>query len=94
MLTFAPCGSVKTLAFMKWLGISVPRWLENELRHATDPLEQSLRLCTQIFDELSSFAREKRLPLGVNVESVSIRKAEIDASVALFEQLRTIAQRA
>ncbi len=92
LLTFAPCGSLKTLAFMKWLGISVPRWLENELRHASDPLEQSVRLCVQTFTELASFAREKGLPLGVNVESVSIRKAEIEASVALFEQLRVIAQ--
>ncbi len=31
VLTFSPCGSVRTLEFMKWLGISFPRWLENEL---------------------------------------------------------------
>ena len=28
ILTFSPCGSQKTLAFMKWLGIAFPRWLE------------------------------------------------------------------
>src|SRR5439155_11124175 len=33
VLTFSPCGSVRTLEFMKWLGISFPRWLENELRY-------------------------------------------------------------
>ena len=38
ILTFSPCASTKTLAFMKWLGISVPRWLDNELRYAPDPL--------------------------------------------------------
>src|SRR5215475_8932565 len=34
ILTFSPCGSEKTLAFMQWLGIAFPRWLENELRYA------------------------------------------------------------
>lgn len=88
ILTFAPCASLKTLAFMQWLGISFPRWLENELKHSPDPLTTSLRLCEATFDELYTFARSKRVPLGINVESVSIRKAEIDASVELFQSLR------
>ncbi len=87
LLTFAPCGSPKTLEFMKWLGISFPRWLENELRSSSDILEKSMRLSEQIFSEVLDFAREKRLPVGINVESVSIRKAEIDASVELFRAL-------
>jgi hypothetical protein len=88
ILTFAPCASEKTLAFMRWLGISFPRWLENELKHARDPLTTSLQLCEDTFDELSAFARAKRVPIGINVESVSIRKAEIEASVELFRSLR------
>jgi hypothetical protein len=87
VLTFSPCGSVKTLELMKWLGISFPRWLENDLRRAPDPLATSLRLCEQIHADVDAFAREKGIPLGFNVESVSIRRAEIDASVALFEAL-------
>jgi hypothetical protein len=87
VLTFSPCGSVKTLEFMKWLGIAVPRWLENDLRRAPDPLATSLRLCEQIHADVDAFARAKGIPLGFNVESVSIRKAEIDASVSLFETL-------
>ena len=43
VLTFSPCGSVRTLEFMKWLGISFPRWLENELRHSADTLERLRR---------------------------------------------------
>jgi len=93
VLTFSPCGSVKTLEFMKWLGIRFPRWLENELRFARDPLETSLGLCERIFLEVWDFARKKGLPLGVNVESVSIRKAEIDASTQLVKTLRTHTQR-
>jgi hypothetical protein len=88
ILTFSPCGSLKTLSFMKWLGIAFPRWLENELQMATDPLAKSVELCERIFAEVWDYAREKSIPLGVNVESVSIRKAEIEASVELLHLLR------
>jgi 5,10-methylenetetrahydrofolate reductase len=87
ILTFSPCGSVRTLEFMKWLGISFPRWLENELRHSIDTLERSIALCERVFMDVNDYAREKRLPIGINVESVSIRKAEVDASVELFQRL-------
>ncbi|HEX3598179.1 MAG TPA: hypothetical protein VHU80_23885, partial [Polyangiaceae bacterium] len=92
ILTFSPCGSLKTLAFMKWLGIYFPRWLENELRFATDPLQTSLRLCESIFREAWRYAQSKGIPLGVNVESVSIRKVEIDASFELATTLRRIVE--
>jgi hypothetical protein len=88
ILTFSPCGSLKTLSFMKWLGIAFPRWLENELQFATDPLARSVELCERIFAEVWDYARDKGIPLGVNVESVSIRKAEIEASVELLQLLR------
>jgi 5,10-methylenetetrahydrofolate reductase len=87
VLTFSPCGSVRTLEFMKWLGISFPRWLENELRHSADTLERSIDLCESVFSDVQDYAREKHLPIGINVESVSIRKSEIDASVELYRRL-------
>ena len=93
ILTFAPCGSVKTLELMKWLGISFPRWLENELKHSGDVLARSLRLCEQVFEDIWDYAQEKKLPLGINVESISIRKTEVDASVELFRVLRAKLQR-
>jgi 5,10-methylenetetrahydrofolate reductase len=88
ILTFSPCGSLKTLSFMKWLGVAFPRWLENELQFAQDPLAKSLELCERIFIEVWDFARDKGIPLGINVESVSIRKTEIEASVELLQRLR------
>jgi len=88
ILTFSPCGSEKTLSFMKWLGIAFPRWLENDLQSARDPLPKSLELCEQIFAEVLDYAEDKGIPLGVNVESVSIRKEEIEASVELLHLLR------
>jgi 5,10-methylenetetrahydrofolate reductase len=88
ILTFSPCGSLQTLSFMKWLGIAVPRWLENDLRIAADPLAASLKQCDHIFAEVWDYARDKGIPLGINIESVSIRKAEIEASVELLQLLR------
>jgi hypothetical protein len=87
VLTFSPCGSVRTLEFMKWLGISFPRWLENELRHSADTLERSIDLCERVFNDVQEYARQKHLPIGINVESVSIRKAEVEASVELYRRL-------
>jgi hypothetical protein len=93
ILTFSPCGSEKTLSFMKWLGIAFPRWLENDLQSARDPLAKSLELCERIFAEVLDYAENKGIPLGVNVESVSIRKEEIEASVELLQLLRRRIQR-
>jgi 5,10-methylenetetrahydrofolate reductase len=32
VFSFSVCGSLKTLEFLRWLGVTVPRWIENELR--------------------------------------------------------------
>ena len=93
LVTLSPCGSVKTLAFMRWLGIQVPRWIENDLVHAQDILARSVTLCVQAFEELDDFARGKGIRLGANVESVSLAKAEIDASVEMVHRLASILKR-
>ncbi len=90
LVTLSPCGSLKTMAFMRWLGIDVPRWIENDLTHASDILDASLRCCTQILEDLAGFCAAKGIPLGCNVESVSLRRAEIDASVELVHRARKI----
>ena len=87
LVTLSPCGSLKTLEFLRWLGISVPRWLENELLHAHDILQTSVELCCQVFSDLLDFARSKDIPLGCNVESVSLKKEEIEASVELVRRV-------
>lgn len=90
LVTLSPCGSKKTLEFMSWLGVFVPRWLENELLHAHDILEKSVDLALAAFAELYDFACEKGIPLGCNVESVSLQKAEIDASVEMVHRVSEI----
>jgi len=88
IFTFSPCGSPTTLKLLKWLGIAFPRWLENELLDARDILDTSLRLCRETWRDVLGFARAKGLPVGLNVESISIRKEEVEASAALFTALR------
>jgi 5,10-methylenetetrahydrofolate reductase len=87
ILSFSPCGGLKTMEFMQWLGISFPRWLENELRHSPRILDRSVDLAERVFEEVLDFAAEKGIPIGINVESVSIRKEEIEASCELFSRL-------
>lgn len=89
VFTFSVCGSMKTLEFLRWLGVDVPRWIENDLRHADDTLGASLEHAETTALELMSFCRHLDIPFGINVESVSIRKVEIDASVRLAERLRS-----
>lgn len=93
LVTLSPCGSLKTFEFMRWLGVSVPRWLENDLKHSADILETSVRVSVNLFEELWLYAREKGLPLGANVESVSLGKAEIEASVEMTKQVQRILRR-
>lgn len=87
VFTFSVCGSMKTLEFLRWLGVAVPRWIENDLRHADDTLDASLEHAERAALELISFCRHLDVPFGINVESVSIRKVEIEASVRLAERL-------
>ena len=90
LLTLTPCGSIKTLEFMKWLGINIPKWLENDLINSEDILQKSVELLKKQFKELLDFAEEKGIPIGCNIESVSIRKSEIDASILLVKDIKDI----
>ncbi len=87
VLSFSVCGSLKTLEFLQWLGVTVPRWIENELRHADDTLDASYAQAVATALDLIAFCRRLGVPFGLNVESVSIRKVEIEASVRLAARL-------
>ena len=89
VFTFSVCGSMKTLDFLRWLGVDVPRWIENDLKHAADPLEASYQQALTTATELMAYCRTLGMPFGINVESVSIRRVEIEAAVQLAQELRT-----
>ena len=87
VFTFSVCGSLRTLEFLAWLGVAVPRWIQNDLRHADDTLQASYEHSLAAARELIAYCRHLGVPFGINVESVSIRRAEIDASVELARQI-------
>ena len=88
VFTFSVCGSLKTLEFVQWLGVDVPHWIENELRHADNTLAASYDQAVATAIELIAFCRRVGVPFGLSVESVSIRQVEIEASVRLATRLR------
>ena len=93
MMTFSPCGSIKTMQFMKWLGIHFPKWLKNDLMHSEDILGESTETCLRTFKELLNYSLRKGIPIGCNIESVSVRKDEIDASVELLANMKDLLER-
>ncbi|MCU0417426.1 MAG: methylenetetrahydrofolate reductase [Cytophagaceae bacterium] len=90
IFTLTPCGSIKTLEFMEWLGIHIPVWLRNDMLHAPDVLQLSIRVCIQIAKELSQYCSQKSIPYGFNIESVAIRKEEIEASIYLAQEVKKL----
>lgn len=90
LVTLTPCGSPRTLAFIEWLGVYVPPWFHNELLHSSDMLSTSVELGVGVFRDLHEFATRKGIPLGCNVESVSLRRDEIEASVELVERIADV----
>ena len=88
VFTFSVCGSTRTLEFLRWLGVDVPRWIENELLHAEDTLQASFDYALAAARDLIAYCRRLEVPFGLNVESVSIRRTEIEAAVQLAESLR------
>jgi hypothetical protein len=88
IFTLSVCGSMKTLEFLRWLGVVVPRWMENALAHAGDTLSESYDQCLATSHELAAFCDRLNMPYGFNVESVSNRKAEIETTVRLAAHLR------
>ncbi|WP_229072164.1 5,10-methylenetetrahydrofolate reductase [Actinoplanes sp. DH11] len=87
IFTLSLCGSLKTLEFLGWLGVDVPRWLQNSLRHAEDPLTESYRQCVAIARDLIDFCEHLGIPYGFNIENVSIRRTEIEATTDLAAEI-------
>jgi 5,10-methylenetetrahydrofolate reductase len=88
ILTFTPCGGEKTLDFMKWLGISVPSSSKRRIVNAQNPLVESIALCRENLNYILLKCSHLGIPLGLNIESLTNRKAEIDASVNLYRLLK------
>ncbi|MEH6628532.1 MAG: hypothetical protein V7739_19000 [Motiliproteus sp.] len=88
ILTFTPCGSAKTLEFMQWLGISVPTDISDQIIEAANPLGESIRICRANLDRILDACLPLGIPIGLNIESLTNRKEEIEASIRLFKLLK------
>jgi 5,10-methylenetetrahydrofolate reductase len=88
VLTFAPVGREKTMAFLRWLGVKVPEATARAILGAASPLAKSIEICRANLERILTHDYAREIPLGVSVESVSINRDEIDASVELFHALR------
>jgi len=90
ILTVSPCGYQKTLEIFKWLGISVPKWIEHDLLHSANPLANSTDVLKDIIRDIVSFCLKKNIPVGCNIESISKRKDEVLASFELVSEIEQI----
>ncbi len=87
IFTLTACGSIKTLHFMEWLGIHIPEELKEEFRNSENILERSVEVCINIAAELIEHCSAKGVPFGFNIESVAIRKDEIEASISIVNTI-------
>ena len=90
VLTFVPCGRPKTLEFIRWLGVGIADDTARAILADPAPLAKSIQLCCTLLRTILDHDYAETLPLGVNVESVSIYRDEIDASVELVHALQEV----
>ncbi|GGW53770.1 hypothetical protein [Alishewanella tabrizica] len=90
ILTFTPCGGEQTLTFMQWLGISVPEGSQYRILDAENPLNESIKICRDNLQQILQHCAKLEIPLGLNVESLTNRREEIDASIRLFRLLKAM----
>lgn len=90
VLTFAPVGREKTMAFLRWLGVRIAEDKQRAILEAPQPLAKSIDICRDNLRRILAHDYAKEIPLGVNVESVSINRDELDASVDLFHALAEV----
>ena len=89
ILTFSPCGSKKTLEFIEWLGVNVPEATSLRILNAANPLYESIENCVNSLQQILDAVKSYNLPLGLNIESLTNRKEEIDGSILLYKLLRS-----
>ena len=73
---------------MHWLGISVPEAARYRILDSENPLNESIRICRDNLQQILQHCVHLDIPLGLNVESLTNRREEIDASIRLFRLLK------
>ena len=92
IFTLTACGSCKTLEFMDWLGIHLPEDMKEDLKNADNMLDASVKICLDIAEKIIVLCKTHCIPFGFNIESVAIRKDEIEASVFMLNRIGEMLQ--
>ena len=90
VLTFCPVSRPKTMQFIQWLGVRVPQTIQDSILQDKNPVERSIEILCQHLQVILQATAGLGVPLGINCESVSIFKAEIDGVHELFRRLQGI----
>jgi hypothetical protein len=53
-------------------------------------VDKSITISRKIFEEILEFGLEKGIPIGCSVESISSRKVEIEASIQLLKDIKSL----
>ncbi|PDV99534.1 hypothetical protein A9Q02_11965 [Candidatus Chloroploca asiatica] len=91
LLDFVPVGRPQTMNFMRWLGIAIPDTTAAAILDDPAPLSRSIAVCRDLLRRILDQPYLNQIPLGIVVESVSINKAEIGATIELIHTLRDVA---
>jgi len=88
IFTLSLCGNLETLRLMRWLGIDVPDKMEDQLTRSVDVLEESIRQNEAIAFDLANYCKAMGVCCGFNIESISPKIAEIEATVVLTNLIK------
>jgi hypothetical protein len=92
MLDFVPVGRPQTMRFMRWLGIAIPPATAAAILDDPAPLSRSITVCRDLLRAILDQPYADQIPLGISVESVSINREEIGATIELLHTLREVAR--
>jgi hypothetical protein len=92
VLDFVPVGRPQTMTFIRWLGIAIPDATAAAILDDAAPLSRSIAVCCEILRRVLDQPYADQIPLGLAIESVSINKDEIAASIELVHALRGVAK--
>lgn len=88
--SITPFNSEKDVNFLRWLGVKIPDDIEEKILSSSSPVETSLQYHTELWEKLRETENELNvdIPMGLNISPIAIRN--LDPSVRLAENLRSI----
>ena len=92
VLDFVPVGRPQTMRFMRWLGIAIPDATASAILNDPAPLSRSIAICRDLLRTILDQPYVDHIPLGLTIESVSINREEIGATIELLHTLREVAR--